>query len=415
MRKLSLFKDKKEILFFVFFAIFLFLFHIFVRYESYKEFSRKKFYHTGATVLSHYQKQKASGGIYHVLKLRSDDGAVFYTTNHEDLIDLSGRRISLSLITHKISFFDYLRLFFVPSYDIRIDEKLDTFKEEIAETIASQHQNQMTKELFLALFLAEPISKELRSEVAKLGISHLIAISGFHLGVLFALIYFILNYPYSFLQDRYFPYRNKRTDLTITILVILFSYLYLLDFVPSLLRSFVMLFYGFFLFHRHFKIVSFEVLFITVLTVLAIFPTFLFSIGFWFSVSGVFYIYLFLHHFGHFRKWLIVVLLNVWVYMLMIPIVHLFFDTFSFHQLYSPLLSIVFSIFYPFEIFLHLIGEGDLLDGYILTLLNQKAQIYHFKTPLWYLLPYLILSVFAIFEKRALWLLLPMSVGVYFI
>ncbi len=391
----------------------LFLLQMFVRYESYKEFSSKKFYHTGAIVLSHYQKQKPSGKIYHVLKLRSDDGAVFYTTNHEDIIDLSNRHISIGFITDKISFWDYLRVFFAPSYDIRIDEKSYDFKDRVSDLIASQHQNSITKELFLALFLATPISKELRADVSKLGISHLIAISGFHLGVLFALIYFIFSYPYSFFHSRYFPYRNKRFDLTMIILVFLFSYLYLLDFVPSLLRSFVMLFYGFFLFHRHFKILSFEVLFVTVLTILALFPSFVFSIGFWFSVSGVFYIYLFLHYFSNLPKWQILILLNIWVYILMTPIVHLFFDIFSFHQLYSPFLSIAFSVFYPFEIFLHLIGQGDFLDDYILMLLDQKVPIYHFKTPLWYFVLYILLSIAAVFEKRVLWLLLPMSVGVY--
>ncbi len=413
MQKLPLFKNKKEIVFFIFVTAFLFLIHIYIRYDSYKNFTHKKFSYTGAIVLSHYQKQKSSGKIYHVLKLKSDDGAVFYTTNHEDIINLADRHITVGVITDKISFWSYLKGFYAPSFDIRIDEKRGGFKEIVSNFIASNHKSDITKELFLALFLAKPISKELRADVSKLGISHLIAISGFHLGVLFALFYFLLDYPYSFFQNRYFPYRNKHFDLTMTILAILFLYMYMLDFIPSLLRSFVMLFYGFFLFHRHFKIVSFEVLFVTVLTILALFPNFLFSIGFWFSVCGVFYIYLFLHHFSHLKKWLIVIYLNIWVYILMIPIVHLFFGVFSFHQLYSPILSILFSVFYPLEILLHLLGHGDLLDSYILTLLNQKAEIFYFKTPLWYLVIYLVLSIGAIYKKRILWFLFPMSAGVY--
>ena len=205
-----------------------------------------------------------------------------------------------------------------------------------------------------------------------------------------------------------------RFDLTMVILAILFAYLWMLDFIPSLLRSFVMLAYGFFLFHRHFKILSFEVLFVTVMTILAIFPSFLFSIGFWFSVAGVFYIYLFLEYFSHLKKWQILIGLNIWVYLLMIPIVHYFFDVFSWHQLYSPLLSIFFALFYPLEMFLHFIGQGDLLDTWVLELLHQKADIYHFKTPLWYLIAYIILSLTAVLEKKLIYPLLLMSVGVYF-
>ena len=414
MEKLDLFRSKKEIFLFTLFMMLLFAGHLLLRYHYFQQFHAHKFYHTGAVVLNHYQKQKLNGKIYQVLKLKSDNGAVFYTTNYEDLIDLKGRNIRLGIITDKITFADYLHTFYVPSYDIRIFEKEKGVKAWLHEAIAAQHENNTTRELFEALFLGEPISKGLRKDVAKLGISHLIAISGFHLGVLFAILYFLFRIPYYRLQNRYFPWRNMHFDLTMAILAILFAYLWMLDFIPSLLRSFVMLAYGFFLFHRHFKILSFEVLFVTVLTILAIFPSFLFSIGFWFSVAGVFYIYLFLHHFSHLKAWQIVILLNIWVYLLMIPIVHTFFTTFSWHQLYSPVLSILFGVFYPLEMFLHLIGQGDLLDGMVLKLLHQKAEIYHFRTPLWYLAGYIVLSLAAVFEKRVAYLLPVLAMGIYF-
>ena len=109
------------------------------------------------------------------------------------------------------------------------------------------------------------------------------------------------------------------------------------------------------------------------------------------------------------------ILLNIWVFFLMIPIVHRFFDTFTFHQLYSPLLSIGFGIFYPIEMFLHLIGQGDLLDSWIIKLLDQDMPVYHFQTPFWYLIVYTMLSLGSVYEKRLLWILLPMSIGVYLI
>jgi competence protein ComEC len=407
VEKLDLFRSKKELLFFTLGMLLIFASHIYLRYRHYQIFHAERFYRTQAEVLNHYQKRKPSGRRYHVLKLRSEDGAVFYTTNYEDIINLKGRHVALGIITDKISFLDYLRTFYAPTYDLRIFEKEPGLKDWLRNSIERQHETNSTKALFSALFLGEPIAKDLRADVAKLGISHLIAISGFHLGVLFSILYFLLRYPYLYLQKRYFPYRNIRFDLTMMILPILFTYLWMLDFIPSLLRSFVMLAYGFFLYHRHFKILSFEVLLVTVLTILALFPTFLFSIGFWFSVAGVFYIYLFLHHFAALKKWQIAIGLNIWVYLLMIPIVHYFFSTFSWLQLYSPLLSILFVLFYPFELLLHLVGQGSLLDTLVLRLLHQPAQIYSFTTPLWFLLFYLALSIVAIRFRYAA-LLLPL-------
>ncbi|MDN5052808.1 ComEC/Rec2 family competence protein, partial [Aliarcobacter butzleri] len=70
------------------------------------------------------------------------------------------------------------------------------------------------------------------------GIAHVVALSGFHLVVLSFVIYWILYFPYKFFQDRYFPYRNRKLDILLITIAILFYYLILTDIVPSLLRSF---------------------------------------------------------------------------------------------------------------------------------------------------------------------------------
>jgi len=183
------------------------------------------------------------------------------------------------------------------------------------------------------------------------------------------------------------------------IIMILFWYVWLLDFTPSLIRSFVMMAFAFFLFHRHIRILSFEVLLVAVLFILALKPPLLFSIGFWFSVSGVFYIYLFLHYFKGWNKWFIFVFINVWVYFAMIPVVHFIFADFSFWQLLSPLLSIGFGVFYPLEMLLHLVGFGGLLDGMLEKLFAIKGEMIELKTPLWFLALYVFSSILAIFHK----------------
>ncbi|HIP60510.1 MAG TPA: ComEC/Rec2 family competence protein [Campylobacterales bacterium] len=407
--ELNLFESKKEIVIFTLLMISIFAFNIYQKHKLFTEVTASKFYKTDAIIDKQYQKTKKTGKTYHVLKIKSDDGYSFYTTNYGDLKDISGRSVSIGFITDKIDFKSFVAGFYAPSYDIRLDEKEYSFKENIASFIKEQHENVKMKELFSALFLAEPISKSLRADVSFLGISHLIAISGFHLGVLFTILYFLFHYVYIYFQDRYFPYRNIKFDLTILILVLLFGYMSLIGYVPSVVRSFVMMGLGFFLFHRSFKIISFEVLYVTILFILAIIPEFLFSIGFWFSISGVFYIYLFLHHFSHLENWQIFLLLNFWVYIAMIPIVHFIFPDFSLYQLFSPFLTMAFSLFYPLEMLLHLLGIGDLLDGLVLNLFAFKAEIYKLHAPLWFLGTYLFVSILAIFHKSAIFAILILN------
>jgi competence protein ComEC len=183
---------------------------------------------------------------------------------------------------------------------------------------------------------------------------------------------------------------------------LLFGYLYLLGFVPSLVRSYVMLLVGFYLYDRYFEIISFEVLFVAVMLILAFIPEFFFSIGFWFSVSGVFFIYYYLHFFSHLKPWQIVLTLNIFVYIAMLPVVHFVFYKFTYLQLLSPLLSIGFIVFYPLELFLHLIGQGGLIDSWIVELLNFETTSYQIKTPLWFLMLFFVslLSFYKIYSKH---------------
>ena len=114
--------------------------------------------------------------------------------------------------------------------------------------------------LFKALFFAGPLDKPLRNQLSALGINHLLAISGFHLGVLGFILFFIVSSLYRPIQGRFFPYRNAHRDVSVLVLVVLFAYLYFLDFVPSLLRAFAMSVFAYILYDRGMKILSFSIL-----------------------------------------------------------------------------------------------------------------------------------------------------------
>ena len=403
IQKLSLLNNFKEIAYFFLLILTLFVINISLEYKNYKEFKKEKFYRDTFLVLNHYHKERKNHKKYSVLKL-TNSKFTFYTTSWLKLPNLINQRVELLINSEKVTFLEYLMGFYTFSFDLNI-KKGDKFKNFIYEYIKNSHQNQFTKEFFSAIFLATPISQKLREKVIALGISHLIALSGFHLGVLSIILFYILKFPYGFLQNRYFPYRNKKVDLTIFISIILFFYLQLTNSPPSLIRAFIMMIIGFYLYYKNYKILSFKTLLIAVLIIIALFPKILFSVGFCLSIAGVFYIYLFLHHFKELNRWLIFILLHFWVYFMMIPIIHFFFLDFSYYQLLSPILSMLFIVFYPLEILLHLVTKGDLLDDLLLKLLSFDIKIYEIESSLELLSLYIFISLLAIREKRAIYIL----------
>ena len=407
IQKLSLLNNFKEITCFFLLLLSILFINISLEYRNYRELKEDNFYRGDFLVLNHYYKKSAKDTPYSVLKL-SNSKFTFYTTSWLKLPHLINQRVELVINSEKITFLEYLMGFYAFSFDLNIKEG-SKIKNSIYRYIEESHQNQLTKEFFSAIFLATPISPELREKVIGLGVSHLIALSGFHLGVLSLVLFFVLKFPYSFLQNRYFPYRNQKVDLTIIISIILFFYLQLTNSPPSLIRAFIMMLIGFYLYYKNYEILSFKTLLIAVLIIIALFPKIVFSIGFWFSVAGVFYIYLFLRHFKHLNRWQIFIFLHFWIYLMMIPNIHLLFFNFSYYQLLSPILSMLFIIFYPLEIFLHLIGFGNLVDFLLLKLFHFDIEMYQIETSLEFFSSYIIVSFLAIKYKIAIYILFAMT------
>ena len=175
--------------------------------------------------------------------------------------------------------------------------------------------------------------------------------------------------------------------------------------VPSLLRAFVMFIFGFYFLRMNIKLISFETLLITVLFIVAFFPKYMFSLSLWFSICAVFYIFLFLQYFKTLPKVGQFLLFNIWIYLVMNPISHYFFGTTSLAQLFSPVLTVLFTFFYPVEAFLHFIGLGGFLDGLIEWGMGVKTNSYEVFTPIWFFCVYLIFSFLSIWSKKVFVLL----------
>ena len=391
-------KGKLNIIIIVSF-LFIFLINISIEYKKYQELIDEEVYETKVEVLNIYEKEK-----YNILRLKAKNFDFFTNIDKSENIEKLDI-LTILIISKNLSFLDYLKGFYANSINLYKIEKAFTFKDKIIEEINLNHKDEIIKELFQALFLAIPISKELRDICTNYGISHLIALSGFHLGVLSFVIYWIFYFPYSFFHGEYFSYRNKKYDLLLLSIFFLFCYLILTDIVPSLLRAFVMFVLAIFLLRSNIKIFSFMNLLITFLIVVSLFPKYLFSLGFWFSIIAVFYIFLFIQYFKKLNKYLQIFLFNFWIFLIFNPIVHFYFPQTSYEQFLSPIITIFFTIFYPFEIFAHIFGFAIYFDEFIKSFLFYKMYVYEVFTPFYFLIFYLIFSLASIFYKKAFWIL----------
>jgi competence protein ComEC len=398
MQKLNLINDKKELFYFCLFLILISFVTLFFQYNNYKDFIDNPIYKLQAQVINKYEKDD-----FDIYKLQGTKFS-FFTSTPKGLDLKRLDYVDMSILSGKVSFLEYLKGFYVKSFNIFKYQKY-SIKKDLKEKIQSQHANKNISEIYEAIFLALPVNNELRDIFAIYSISHLIAISGFHLGVLSFILYFIFYYPYNFFHNRYFPYRNRRFDILCIVLSLLFVYLIFTNLVPSLLRAFIMMVFGIFLLRANIRIISFETLLLTLLFILVLFPKFLFSISLWFSIIGVFYIFLFIKYFQNLNKVFLFLFFNIWIFASFNPIVHYFFGVTSWVQLFSPLITIVFTIFYPLELLLHFIGFGGILDPFINSVLNMKFQSFEVMTPLWFFITYIIFSLLAIIRKEAFWVL----------
>lgn len=410
--------SKKDIFYIAILIIVIFCLSLYYEFYKYQQLSQTKNINITAKVLLQYKKKD-----YFVLKLKDSSGATFYTTSRDDLIDLKGKFIRIYGILNKnCNFLNYLKSCYIISFEMSLLHKKD-YRDGIIDYINSQHNDfyfdgafdiNLLGSLYNGIFLATPMDKKILDFSASLGIAHIFAISGFHLGILSFVLYLILSPLYRIFQKRYFSYRNEFYDINFIVLFFAFLYLIVLDFNPSFLRSFAMFAFGLFVLYSGISLLSYKLLFTCIIFILALFPKIFFSVGFWLSCAGVFYIYLYLQYFKSINKIYSLFLLNIIVFLNMLIIAHYFFYIFSPWQIISPLLTIAFVVFYPLMLFLHIIDFGFILDSPLLLLINYDFFNVELQTPLWLLCVFLISSFMAVFSKKIYYLVLLISI-LYFL
>ncbi|MGL2641572.1 ComEC/Rec2 family competence protein [Helicobacter pylori] len=369
--------------------------NLYLEYLNYQKLDFSKPTSLNAQILLQYPKTKDQK-TYFVLKLQSK-GMIFYTTIKEPLKNLQYRHAQFFGKIKSCSFLESLKSCFFQTYSFSLTRKQD-FKSHVHHFIDSAHSNALVGNLYRALFIGDSLNKDLRDKANALGINHLLAISGFHLGILSVSVYFLFSLFYTPLQKRYFPYRNAFYDIGVLVWVFLLGYLLLLDFLPSFFRAFLMGLLGFLACFFGVRLLSFKLLILACCIAIALLPKLLFSVGFLLSVCGVWYIFLFLKHTQAFFKTssflarsFQVISLSTLVFLNMLIIAHAFFPMFSPYQLFSIPLGLIFIVFFPLSLFLHAVGLGSLLD-HILSMPLTIPTI-SIPSPLWLLGVHLFLTI----------------------
>jgi competence protein ComEC len=387
----------KPLSIFLIFSILLIL-RGFFSFICYKNFISHKVVEINGYVANQYKKKN-----YYVLKIKSKNLS-FYTINRDNLKNLLNENISIKIFTKNISFKNYLFGFFTPSFDLRLKDVSD-----IEKYIEKQHKDKKIINLYKALYFGKSIDYNTRQKLSTLGISHLFALSGLHLGFLSGILFLILSPFYKFFQKRFFPYRNRYFDLGIVIFIVEFLYLYFTNFPPSLVRAFVMeiiIFISLIYLEKE----SLKILIFTFLVSLLIFFEKVFSIGYFLSFIGVYYIFLFFKYFK--VNFVNTLILSVYMYLMMFVIGHFFFYNFNYYQFLSPIVNILFSFFYPVSIFLHIIGSGDLFDNLIKLYLNLGEKFYYVNIKYFIFFTFLILSFIAYYRKWAFYGINALAVAI---
>ena len=196
VEKLSLFNTKKEFFIFILACGFIFTYALLIEYNNFKNLTKFDSSIVTATVLKQYEKtkltKKGKTKTYQILKLKSQQNFTFYTTKSKKFPHAKGSKIKLEIWAGKITFYEYMSSFFTFSKVIYL-YKTPSLKQKLNHYISSCHEDKNISAIYQALYTATPLNHKLQQTFSYLGISHLVAISGFHLGVLSALLYFLFK------------------------------------------------------------------------------------------------------------------------------------------------------------------------------------------------------------------------------
>ncbi len=399
MNSVSLFKSQKEFIVVSIILILIIVARVTLLNIDYKKLkSLNGYYYTDAKIERIYSSKYKDS---HLFKLKSQEGFKFFIYSHKSGLKRGDWVRAKLKLKEDTNFWEYLKGFFAYGNILEYIQSQITPKEDIKKIISKQHTNKDISNLYSAIFLAEPLNKTLREKISSLGISHLVALSGFHLGILWLTLYGILYIPYRYAQERFFPWRNRAIDLGLPILAILGIYILFTGSPPALVRSYIMLLVGYILLIFGLELLEFKLLAFITLLILLFEPRLIASTALFLSISGVFYIFLLIKWFKNLPPLILsVIILPILIFLLMFPVGHYFFANTTLWQLSSPILSILFSIFYPISAILHILNIGYLFDNALEWIFSIPLEPKAIQLNRTVYITYALLSLSSIFNKK---------------
>ena len=397
MNRVPLFRNRSEFLIVSSILLVVVIVRLSILYFEYISLKESPFYYTDAKVIRVY-KERENGK--RVVKLKTKSNLTLYIySNYKKLKNFSWVRVKFK-IDKKSTFLDYLRGVFVYGEVIEVLEDGFNPRQRLVEAIYSEHKTTVAN-FYSAIYFAQPLEKSLRDKIAALGISHLIALSGFHLGILWIAVFAFLYLPYRYIHQNFIPWHHRDIDLALLTLIILFVFVIFVGSPPALIRSFVMFLIGYVALLFGIEIVSFYMLAIATLLILVFEPRLIVSIGFLLSISGVFYIFLILKWLKELNRWIVsLIAIPIGLFIFMFPIGHYFFPVTTTWQLSSPIISLIFIIFYPLSAILHILSYPNLFDSVLQYIFSYPIKGVNIVIPNGLMALYLLVSLGAVFSRK---------------
>ena len=282
---------------------------------------------------------------------------------------------------------EYENIYFVELEDIKSTKIKDNFLEKYLQTIFNRAEEDYSygiKNINRAILLGDNtrIKKDLKDKIRYIGLSHIFAMSGLHIGLVIAIFYFIFKKTI----------KNKKL-IEVLLLVSITLYYISVKESPSFTRAYIMaivyllgkLFYE--------KVDLGKTLFISAIVSILINPTVIFSVSFQLSYGAmiaIIYIFPYIRKINYKKlKILDYILFTTTIQIFLMPITVYYFNTIQFLSVISNLILLPLASFYITVNYIALFLENFYLSFLLKPIVEIMYKILIYLIDFFSELPYL--------------------------
>ena len=282
---------------------------------------------------------------------------------------------------------EYENIYFVELEDIKSTKIEDNFLEKYLQTIFNRAEEDYSygiKNINRAILLGDNtrIKKDLKDKIRYIGLSHIFAMSGLHIGLVIAIFYFIFKKTI----------KNKKLIEVLLLISITLYYISVKE-SPSFTRAYIMaivyllgkLFYE--------KVDLGKTLFISAIVSILINPTVIFSVSFQLSYGAmiaIIYIFPYIRKINYKKlKILDYILFTTTIQIFLMPITVYYFNTIQFLSVISNLILLPLASFYITVNYIALFLENFYLSFLLKPIVEILYKILIYLIDFFSELPYL--------------------------